>query len=63
MRESGMSGANDSHFAKDFSNPGQNIAEIGRNWSFVRGVTVTKIAKVIASQAFHLIDLYKEDPY
>jgi hypothetical protein len=29
--DSAMAVANDSHFAKDFSNPGQNTAEIGRN--------------------------------
>jgi hypothetical protein len=58
-----MAVANDSHFAKDFSNPGQNTAEIGRNWSFVRGDTVAETAKVVASLGFHLLDLYKEVPY
>jgi hypothetical protein len=61
--DSAMAVANDSHFAKDFSNPDLNIALFGRNLSSVRGYTVIEISNVIASLAFHLLDLYKDVSY
>jgi hypothetical protein len=37
--------ANDTHFAKDFSNPDKNSGVIGRNSSLVRGEIIAEIGK------------------
>ena len=42
-----MSVGDDTHFAKDFSNPDKNSGVIGRNSSSVRGVAIAGTAKVI----------------
>jgi hypothetical protein len=54
-----MSAANYSHFTKGSSNPGQNTAEIGKNLSFVREITVVEVVRAqVAFNSIYLIFKY-----
>ena len=57
--DSEMAGANYSHFAKGSSNPDQNTAVIGRNWSFVRVITAIEVVRAqVAFNSIYLIYKY-----